>query len=88
MLDFAKLDPLQRIGLQHASDQILAVGRNLDGHSIVTLLDFHEENGQLFIVKRQTPADHSVENDATRPNVHLLTRVGLARDDLWCSVVG
>ena len=75
LLNLAQLDSLDRVGLQHAHDEILAVGRDLDRHAIVALLDLHEEDGQLLVVEGQAAANHRVQNDATAPNVDLLSTV-------------
>jgi len=78
LLDFAQLYSLHRVGLQHAHDEIFAVGRDLDWHAIVALLDLHEEDGQLLVIKWQAAADHRVQDDATAPYVDFLSTVRLA----------
>lgn len=75
LFDLAQLNALDRIRLQHASDQILAIRWDLNWHAIIPLLDLHEENCKLLVIKGQTATDHGIEDDATTPYVHLLTTV-------------
>jgi len=87
LLDLAEFDALYWVGLKHAPNEVFTVGRDLDRHAVVALLDFHEEHGQLLVVEWQAAADHGVENDAATPNVHLLPAVLLPRDHFRRCVV-
>ena len=51
LFNLAQLNALDRIRLQHASDQILAIGWDLNWHAIIPLLDLHEENCKLLVIK-------------------------------------
>ena len=88
LLNLIERYPLDRIGLQHALDQVFHVRGDLSGHVVITLLDLRKQELQLLIVEGQTAAHHCVQNHPTRPNIDLLTAIRLATDDLWCSVVG
>ena len=78
LLDFAHLDPLHGVGLQHATDQVLAVGWYVWGHLVVALLDLEEKLRQVIVVKGQAAAEHGVKDDTAGPDIDLVARVGLA----------
>ena len=87
LFDLIQLDSFHWVRLQHATDQIFAVRRDLNWHTIVTLLDLHKQQSELFIIEWQTTANHGVQNDTARPNVNFLPTVGLAGDDFRCGVI-
>lgn len=45
LLNLTQLNPLDRIGLEHAADKVFAVGGDFNRHPIVSLLNFHEQDG-------------------------------------------
>lgn len=51
LLNFAEFNALDRVCLQHASNEVFAIGWDLHWHAIVALLDFHEEHCELLVVK-------------------------------------
>ena len=87
LLNLVQFDSFHWVGLQHSSDQIFAVRRNLDWHAVVALLDLVKEQGQLLIIKWQASTDHGIKYDATRPYVDFLPTVGLARNDFGCRII-
>ena len=84
---FAQFYTFYRICLEHASDQILAVGRDFRWHPVVTLFNLHKKYCQLLIVKRQNATDHGIKNDACAPDVNFLTAVRLSWDDFGSRIV-
>ena len=88
LFDLIQLDSFHWVRLQHATDQIFAVRRDLDWHPIVALLDLHKQEGQLLVIKWQTSADHCIEDYTARPDVNFLATVGLAGNDFWCRIIG
>ena len=87
LLNLVQFDSFHWVGLQHSSDQIFAVRRDLDWHAVVALLDLVKEQGQLLIIKWQASTDHGIKYDATRPYVHFLATVGLTGNNFGCRII-
>ena len=43
LLDFIERYPFDRVGLQHALDEIFHIGWNLPRHVVISLLDLREQ---------------------------------------------
>ena len=87
LLNLVQFDSFHWVGLQHSSDQIFAVRRDLDWHAVVALLDLVKEQGQLLIIKWQASTDHGIKYDATRPYVDFLATVGLTGNNFGCRII-
>lgn len=87
LLNLVQFDSFHWVGLQHSSDQIFAVRRDLDWHAVVALFDLVKEQGQLLIIKWQASTDHGIKYDATRPYVDFLATVGLTGNNFGCRVI-
>jgi hypothetical protein len=44
LLDLGKFDALDGISLKHASNEVLAVGRDFHRHAVVACFYFHKQN--------------------------------------------
>mmetsp|Transcript_8808 Transcript_8808/g.28374 ORF Transcript_8808/g.28374 Transcript_8808/m.28374 type:complete len:234 (-) Transcript_8808:396-1097(-) len=80
-------DALQRVHNEHSRDEILNVVRHVAGQSEDATLDLLEQVGDVLVVKGERAAEQGVKDDPARPDVHLGTRVELARDDLRRRIV-
>ena len=78
LLDLAQFNSFDRVSLKHSPDEVLAIRRDLHGHSVVSLFDFHKEHCKLLVVKRERSTDHGVQNHSTAPDVDFLSTILLA----------
>jgi len=86
-LYFLHCDPLHRVSLQHSIDEIFSLARHEIGNVKLPLLDLHKEVGDRLIVEGQRSADHGIENDPDRPDVHLHSAVRLPTQHLRSCIV-
>lgn len=87
VFDLVDFDALDGVGLEHAVDQILHLRRDEVGHVVLALLYRFVQLRKVLVVERQRAAHHRVQDHAARPDVHLASRVALARNYLRSGVV-
>ena len=76
------------VSLQHLLDQILREGRHEAGDQEIACQNFLVKFIGVWVLKRQIPARHRVQDNSTGPNVGAQSVVPLASDHLRSCVTG